>query len=140
MSQVIYRLEEDGLKLPIVEYLEVSIRTSYICRIGIIYKSFLKMPLSLNFYPGYSKGIIKDTWFCYSYSIGFNASGPSTSRLEAPVAMCSIRPANNTSANPSDVPTILKLINLTIAATNAGLLFMNNYLVKSTIERVSTWP
>jgi hypothetical protein len=98
------------------------------------------MPLPLNFYPGCNKGTIKDARFYYSYSIGFNASSPSASRLEAPVAVCSTRPANNTSANSSDVPIALKLINLAIAATNIGLLFINNYLAKSTIERVSTWP
>jgi hypothetical protein len=38
------------------------------------------------------------------------------------------------------VPTALKSINLTVAATDAGLLFINNYLAKSTAERVSTRP
>jgi hypothetical protein len=98
------------------------------------------MPLPLNFCPGYSKGTIKDTWFCYSYSIGFNASGPSASGLEAPVAVRSTCPINDTGANPNDVPTALKSINLIIAATNAGLSFINNYLAKSTIERVSIRP
>ena len=98
------------------------------------------MPIPLNFYPGYSKGIVKDTWFYYSYSIRFNTNSPSTFRLEALITMCSTRPTNNTSVNPSDMPTTLKLINLTIAAINAGLLFINNYLVKSIIERVSIWP
>jgi hypothetical protein len=98
------------------------------------------MPLSPNFYPGYSKGIIKDAWFCYSYGIRFNISSPSTSRSEAPIAMRSTRSTDDTSANPSNMPTALKSINLTIAATNAGLLFINNYLAKSTIERVSTRP
>jgi hypothetical protein len=133
-SQVVYWPEEDGLKLLIIEYLEVSIRTSCIHRIGITCKSFLKMPLPLNFYPGYSKGTVKDAWFCYSYGIGFNASGPSTSRLEASVAVCFTRPANDTSTNPSNVPITLKLINLIIATINTGLLFINNYLAKSTIE------
>jgi hypothetical protein len=128
------------LKSPIVEHLEVSIRTSYIRRIGITYKSFLKMPLPLNFYPDYSKGTIKDAWFCYSYSIGFNASGPSASGLEVPIVIRSTRSTNNTSANPSDVPTTLKSINLTAAATDTGLSFINNYLAKSTTERVSTRP
>jgi hypothetical protein len=128
------------LKLPIIEYLEVNIRTSYIYRIGITYKSFLKMPPPLNFYPGYSKGIVKDARFCYSYGIGFNASSPFTSRLEAPIAICSTRLTNNIGANFSNVPIVLKLINLAIAATNAGLLFINNYLAKSTIERVSMQP
>jgi uncharacterized membrane protein YvbJ len=98
------------------------------------------MPLSLNFCPGCGKGIVKDAWFCYSCGIGFNVSGPSASRSEAPIAVRSICPADNTSANPSDVPIALKLINLAIAATNAGLLFINNYLAKSIIERVSTQP
>ena len=98
------------------------------------------MPLPLNFYLGCSKGIIKDARFCYNYSIRFDASSPSASRLEAPIAMRSTRPTNNISANPSDVPIALKSINLAIAATNAGLLFINNYLAKSTIERVSMWP
>jgi hypothetical protein len=98
------------------------------------------MPLPPNFYPGYSKDIIKDAWFCYSYSIRFNTSGPFTSRLEAPVAVHSTHPANNTNANPSDMPIALKLINLAIVATNVGLLFINNYLAKSTIERVSIRP
>jgi hypothetical protein len=98
------------------------------------------MPLSLNFCPSCDKGTIKDTRFYYSCGIGFNTNGPSASRLEAPIAVRSTRPTNNTGANPSDVPTALKLINLTAAATNAGLLFINNYLAKSTIERVSTWP
>jgi hypothetical protein len=96
------------------------------------------MPLPLNFYPDYNKGTIKDAWFYYSCGIRFNASGSSAFRLEAPIAMCSTRPTNNTSVNPSDVPITLKLINLAIAAINMGLLFINNYLAKSTIERVST--
>jgi hypothetical protein len=128
------------LKSPIVEHLEVSIRTSYIHRIGITYKSFLKMPLPLNFCPGCGKGIVKDAWFCCSCGIGFNASGSSASGLEAPVAVCFTCPANDTGVNPSNVPIALKLINLAAAATDAGLLFMNNYLAKSTIERVSIWP
>jgi hypothetical protein len=98
------------------------------------------MPLSLNFCPGYSKGTVKDTRFCYSCGIRFNTSGSSASGLKASVVVRSTYPADNTGANPSDVPTALKLINLTIAATDAGLLFINNYLAKSTIERVSTWP
>jgi hypothetical protein len=95
------------------------------------------MPPPLNFYPGCGKGIIKDARFCYSYSIRFNASGPSAFGLEALIAVRSTRPANNISANPSNVPTALKSINLAIAAINAGLSFINNYLAKSTIERVS---
>ena len=98
------------------------------------------MPLPLNFCPGYSKGTIKDAWFYYSCGIGFNASGSFASRLEAPIAVRSTRPINDTGANPNNVPTALKSINLTVAATNAGLLFINNYLAKSTIERVSTRP
>jgi hypothetical protein len=139
-SQVAYWLEEDGLKSPIVEHLEVSIRTSCIHRIKITCKSFLKMPPPPNFCPGCGKGTIKDARFCCSYGIGFDASSPFASGLEAPVTVRSTRPADNTSANPSDVPTALKLINLAAAATNAGLLFINNYLAKSTIERVSTRP
>ena len=96
------------------------------------------MPPPLNFCPGYGKGTIKDARFCYSYSIRFDASGPSASGLEAPIAVRSTRPANNTGANSNDMPTALKSINLAAAATNAGLLFINNYLAKSTIERVST--
>jgi hypothetical protein len=96
------------------------------------------MPLPLNFYLSYSKGIIKDTRFYYSYSIRFNASSPSAFRLKASIIMCSTRLINNTSTNSSNVSTALKLINLIIAATNTGLLFINNYLAKSTIERVST--
>jgi uncharacterized membrane protein YvbJ len=92
------------------------------------------MPLPLNFCPSCGKGTIKDAWFCYSCGIRFNASGSSASGLEAPVAVRSTRPTNNTGANPSDVPIALKLINLTIAATDAGLLFINNYLAKSTAE------
>ena len=92
------------------------------------------MPLPPNFYPGYNKGIIKDAWFYYSYNIRFNTSSSFTSKLEASIAMRSTCPANNTNANPSDIPTILKLINLVIAAINTGLLFINNYLAKSTIE------
>jgi hypothetical protein len=98
------------------------------------------MPPPLNFCPGYDKGTVKDAWFYYSYDIGFDASGPSTSRSEASIAIYSIRPANNTSANPSNVPTALKSINLAIAATNTGLLFINNYLAKNTIEQVSIRP
>jgi hypothetical protein len=128
------------LKSPVVEHLEVSIRTSCICRIGITYKSFLKMPPPLNFCPGCGKGTIKDTRFYCSYGIGFDASSPFAFGLEAPIAVRFTRPANNTSANPSDVPTALKLINLTAAATDAGLSFINNYLAKSTTERVSTQP
>jgi hypothetical protein len=92
------------------------------------------MPLPLNFCPSYGKGIIKDAWFYYSYSIRFNTSGPSASGLEAPVAVRSTRPINNTGANSSDMPTTLKSINLATAATNAGLSFINNYLAKSTTE------
>jgi hypothetical protein len=92
------------------------------------------MPPPLNFCPGYSKGIVKDAWFCYSYNIRFNISGPFTSKLEASIAIRSTCPANNTNANPSDIPIILKSINLVIAAINTGLLFINNYLAKSTIE------
>jgi len=98
------------------------------------------MPLPPNFCPGYGKGIVKDARFCCSYSIRFNASGPFASGLKAPIAVRSTRPTNDTSANPSNVSIALKLINLTIATTDAGLLFINNYLAKSTIERVSTWP
>jgi hypothetical protein len=96
------------------------------------------MPPPLNFYPNYNKGTIKDARFYYSYSIGFNANSPSAFRLKAPITMRSTRSTNNISANPSNVPIALKLINLIIAAINAGLLFINNYLAKSTIERVST--
>jgi hypothetical protein len=98
------------------------------------------MPPPLNFYSSYNKGTIKDARFYYSYNIRFNASDPSASRLEAPITIRSTCPINNISANPSNVPTALKLINLIIAATNARLLFINNYLAKSTIERVSIWP
>jgi hypothetical protein len=98
------------------------------------------MPPPLNFCPGCDKGTVKDARFYCSCGIGFNASGPSASGLEAPVAVRSTRPANNTGVNPSDVPTALKSINLAIAATDAGLLFINNYLAKSTAERVSTRP
>jgi hypothetical protein len=92
------------------------------------------MPLPLNFYPGYSKGTIKDTRFYYNYSIGFNISGPSTFGLEAPVVVHSTHSANNININPSNISIALKSINLTIAATNTGLLFINNYLTKSTIK------
>jgi hypothetical protein len=136
----VYQPEEDGLKSPIVEHLEVSIRTSCIRRIGITCKSFLKMPPPPNFCPGCGKGTVKDARFCCSCGIGFDASGPSASGLEAPVAVRSTRPADDTGANPSDVPTALKSINLAAAATDAGLSFMNNYLAKSTVERVSTRP
>jgi hypothetical protein len=98
------------------------------------------MPLSLNFCPDYNKGIIKDAWFCYSYNIGFNASSPSTSRLEVFITICFTCPANNTSTNLSNILIILKLINLVAAAINTGLLFINNYLAKSTIEQVSIRP
>jgi hypothetical protein len=98
------------------------------------------MPLSLNFYFGYSKGIVKDTWFYYSYNIRFNISSPFTSRLEAPITIYSICLTDNINANSSNMPTTLKLINLAIAAINTGLLFINNYLAKSIIEQVSTWP
>jgi hypothetical protein len=98
------------------------------------------MPLSLNFCPGYNKDIIKDTRFYYSYNIRFNVNSPSTSRLEVLIAIRFTRPINNTSINPSNIPTTLKLINLIIAIINAGLLFINNYLAKSTIEQVSTRP
>jgi hypothetical protein len=133
----VYWLEEDSLKSLIVEYLKVNIRTNYIYRIVITYKSFLKMPLPLNFYPSYSKGIVKDAWFYYSYSIRFNASGPFASKLKALVVIYSTRLINNTSVNSSNVSIALKLINHIITATNTGLLFINNYLAKSTIERVS---
>ena len=92
------------------------------------------MPLSLNFYSNYSKSTIKNTRFYYSYNIRFNASGPFTSRLKAPIAICFTRLINNTSVNLSNVPIALKLINLIIAAINIGLLFINNYLAKSIIE------
>jgi hypothetical protein len=51
-----------------------------------------------------------------------------------------ICPADDTSTNLSNVSTALKLINLAIAVIDAGLLFINNYLAKSTIERVSIRP
>ena len=92
------------------------------------------MPLSLNFCPGYNKGIIKDTRFYYSYNIGFNASSPFTFKLNILVAIYSTRSINNININPSNIPIILKLINLVIAIINTGLLFINNYLIKSTIE------
>ena len=92
------------------------------------------MPLPLNFYPNYNKGTIKDARFYYSYNIRFNTNSPSTFRLKAPIAVRSTRPINNTSINPNNIPIALKLINLTIAATNIGLSFINNYLAKSTIE------
>jgi hypothetical protein len=95
------------------------------------------MPLSLNFYPGYNKGIIKDAWFYYSYNIRFNINSSFTSRLEVPITICSICPINNININLSNMPIVLKLINLAIAAINTGLLFINNYLAKNTIERVS---
>jgi hypothetical protein len=122
------------LKLPIIKYLEVNIRTSYIYRIKITYKSFLKMPLSLNFYSSYNKGIIKNTWFYYSYNIRFNANSSFASKLEVPVAMCFIYSVDNISTNPSNIPTALKLINFVIAVINTRLLFINNYLAKSIIE------
>jgi hypothetical protein len=115
--KTIYQPEENSLKSPIIEHLKVNIRTSYIRRIGITYKFFLKMPLPLNFYPSYSKGIIKDARFYYNYNIRFNISSPFTFRLEVPVAVHSTRPINNTSANSNNMPTALKSINLTIAAT-----------------------
>jgi hypothetical protein len=92
------------------------------------------MPLSLNFCPGYNKDIIKDARFYYSYNIRFNISSPSAFRLEAPVAIYSIYPTNNIGVNSSNMPIALKLINLVIAVINTGLLFINNYLTKSTIE------
>ena len=95
------------------------------------------MPPPLNFYSSYNKGTIKDARFYYSYNIGFNACDPSDSKLEAPITIHSTCPINNISANPSNVPIALKLINLIIAAINARLLFINNYLTKSTIERVN---
>ena len=98
------------------------------------------MPSPLNFYSSCNKGTVKDARFYYSYNIGFNISSPSAFKLKAPITIRSTRPANNTSANPNNVPTALKLINLAIAAINAGLSFINNYLAKSTIERVNTQP
>jgi hypothetical protein len=98
------------------------------------------MPLPLNFCPGYNKGIIKDTRFYYNYSIKFNISGSFTSRLEALITIYSICPANNINTNFNNMPIALKLINLVITAINIGLLFINNYLAKSTIEQVSTRP
>jgi hypothetical protein len=95
------------------------------------------MSQPLKFCPSYSKATIKNAWFYGNYSIRFYSSGPSTSKLEVSVAIRSTRPTNNTSADPSNVPTALKSINLTIVATNAGLLFINSYLAKTTIERVS---
>jgi hypothetical protein len=97
------------------------------------------MSQPLKFCPSYSKATIKNAWFYGNYSIRFYSSGPSTSRLEVSIAIYSTRPASNTSTDPSDVPTALKLINLTVVATNAGLLFINSYLAKITIERVSIW-
>jgi hypothetical protein len=90
--------------------------------------------ISLNFYSGYGKDIVKDTWFCYSYGIGFNVNSPFASRSEVLVAVCSTCPADNIDTNSNDIPIALKLINLIIATINARLLFMNNYLAKSTIE------
>jgi hypothetical protein len=98
------------------------------------------MPLPPNFYSSYNKGIIKDTRFYYSYNIRFNINSPFAFKLEAPIAIYSTRPINNININPSNMPITLKLINLAIAAIDAGLLFINNYLAKSTIEKVSTRP
>jgi hypothetical protein len=89
------------------------------------------MSQSLKFCSSCGKATIKDARFYSDYGIGFYSTGPSTSRLEASIA---IRLANNTSADPSDVPTALKLINLAIVATNAGLSFINSYLAKTTVE------
>jgi hypothetical protein len=96
------------------------------------------MSQPLKFCPSYSKATIKDARFYSNYSIRFYSSSPSTSRLKASVAIRFTRPTNNTSADSSNVPTALKSINLTIVATNAGLSFINNYLAKTTIKRVST--
>ena len=98
------------------------------------------MSLPLNFYPSYNKGTIKDTQFYYSYNIRFNINSPFASRLEVSVAIYFTCPINNINTNPSDMPTTLKLINLVIATINTGLLFINNYLAKSIIKQVSTWP
>jgi hypothetical protein len=96
------------------------------------------MSQPLKFCPSYGKATIKNARFCDNYSIRFYSSGLSTSGLEASVAIRSTRPADDTSADPSDVPTALKSINLAIVATNVGLSFINSYLVKTTIKRVST--
>jgi hypothetical protein len=92
------------------------------------------MSQSLKFCSSCGKATIKDARFYSDYGIGFYSTGPSTSRLEASIAIRSTRPVNNTSADPSDVPTALKLINLAIVATNAGLSFINSYLAKTTVE------
>jgi hypothetical protein len=92
------------------------------------------MSQPLKFCPSYGKATIKDARFYGDCGIRFYSSGPSTSGLEASVAVYSTRLANNTSADPSDVPTALKLINLAVVATDAGLLFINSYLAKTTVE------
>jgi hypothetical protein len=101
------------------------------------------MSLPLKFCLEYNQGTNPDHSFYSGYSFYFNSSGPSSpltsSRLETNVAVRPARPINNTGINPSNMPTTLKSINLTILTTisNAGLLFISSYLTKTTIERVS---
>jgi hypothetical protein len=101
------------------------------------------MSLLLKFCLEYGKGTNPDYSFCSGCGFYFNSGGsssPSTSsRLETNVAVRLARPIDNTGTNPSDVPTILKSIDLIILATasDIGLLFIGSYLIKTTIERVS---
>jgi hypothetical protein len=98
------------------------------------------MSLPLKFYLEYSKGTNPNYSFYSSYGFYFNSSSPSSPstsfRLETNVAMRSAHLINNISINPSDMPTILKSINLiTLTITNnTGLLFISSYLTKTTIE------
>jgi hypothetical protein len=101
------------------------------------------MSLPLKFCLEYNKGTNPNYNFYSGCGFYFNSGGLSSpltsSRLETNVAMRPPRPINNTSINPSNVPTMLKLIDLTILTTtnNVGLLFISSYLTKTTIERVS---
>jgi hypothetical protein len=101
------------------------------------------MSLPPKFCLEYSKGTNSNHSFYSGYGFYFNSSGPfsplTSSGLETNIAIRPARPINDTSINPSDMPTILKLINLTILTTtsNIELLFISSYLTKTTIERVS---
>jgi hypothetical protein len=101
------------------------------------------MSLPPKFCLEYNKDTNPNYSFCSGYGFYFNSDGPSSpstsSGLETNIIIRPACPINNTSTNPSDMPTMLKLINLTALTTTSdvGLLFISSYLTKTTIERVS---
>jgi hypothetical protein len=68
------------------------------------------MSLPLKVYLDYSKSINPNYSFCNNYSFYFNSSSSfsplTSSRLKSNVTIHFIYPINNTSINPSNMPTI----------------------------------